>query len=80
MPRNYDKLEHQVLKAFQRALADERMDVADHLLYALEALDPDFNGMSVRSACRSILQTTEDALPTALKHVKGGRERRRSLN
>jgi hypothetical protein len=81
MPRNYEKLEHQVLKAFQRALADERMDVADHLLYALEALDPEFSGASVRSACRSILHTTEDPQPTALKHVKGGRrERQRSLN
>lgn len=80
MPRNYDKLEYQVLKAFQRALADERMDVADHLLYALEALDPEFSGASVRSACRSIPEATEDAPPTALKHVKGGRERRRSLN
>lgn len=80
MPRNYEKLEHLVLKAFQRALADERMDVADHLLYALEALDPEFSGASVRSACRLILQTAEDAPPTALEHVKGGRERQRSWN
>lgn len=61
MPRNYEKLEGQVLKAFQQALADERMDVADHLLRALEALDPEFEGVTLRAACRSILETTKDA-------------------
>ena len=60
MPRNYEKLEYQVLKAFQQAIADDRLDVADYLLHALEALDPEFDGLAVRDACRSILEITRD--------------------
>lgn len=58
MPRTFNKLERHVLKAFRQALADERSDVADHLLGALEALDPDFQGLTLRAACRSILERT----------------------
>jgi hypothetical protein len=58
MPRTYNKLERYVPKAFQQALADERSDVADHVLSALEALDPEFEGRSMRAACRSILERT----------------------
>lgn len=34
-------LEDQILAAFKRALAEGRLDVAEHLLQALEALQPD---------------------------------------
>ncbi|WP_230534597.1 hypothetical protein [Microvirga roseola] len=54
MPRNYDQLEQQVLRASKQALADGRTDVADHLLYALEALDLDAEGPALKSACQSI--------------------------
>lgn len=60
MPRNHEELERQVLKAFQQAITDDRLDVADHLFYALEALDPEFDGLAVRDACRSILETTRE--------------------
>lgn len=58
MPRTYNKLERYVLKAVQQVLADERSDVADYLLSALEALDPEFEGRSMRAAGRSILERT----------------------
>jgi hypothetical protein len=59
MPKKFDELERQVLRAFRRALADGRLDVAEHLLQALEVLDPEFEGLAVRDACRSILKVAE---------------------
>ena len=56
MPRSFDALERQVFLAFEQAVADKRLDVADHLLYALDALDPEFEGPAIRRACRSILE------------------------
>jgi hypothetical protein len=38
MQPGYNWLEKQVLSAFKLALADNRLDVADHLLWALKAL------------------------------------------
>lgn len=73
MLRSFDELERKVFLAFEQALADKRLDVADHLLYALEALDPECEGPAIRRACRSILdpgsavEVAEDAPPeTAL--------------
>ncbi len=40
MPHPHIPLEEQILTAFKRALSEGRMDVAEHLLKALEALDP----------------------------------------
>lgn len=56
MPRDFDHLERQISRAFERALADRRLDVADHLLQALEALDPEFERAPMRRACSSILE------------------------
>lgn len=61
MPRNHKKLERQILRACQQAIADDRWDVVDHLFHALEALDSEFDGVAVRDACRSILETTKEA-------------------
>lgn len=38
MPVGGSELEHLVLAAFERALADQRADIAEHLLVALELL------------------------------------------
>ena len=35
------RLEQQVLSAFELALAEHRLDIAEHLLRALEVLAPD---------------------------------------
>ncbi|MBM1170115.1 hypothetical protein [Microvirga arabica] len=61
MPRSFDALERQVFLAFEQAVADKRLDVADHLLYALEALDPEFEGPAIHRACRSILEPASGA-------------------
>ncbi|QRM34704.1 hypothetical protein [Microvirga sp. VF16] len=61
MPHRFSNLEEQILRAFEQALADNRLDVADHLFYALEALDPEFEGAALRRACRSILHATDEA-------------------
>lgn len=37
---NHHSLEAQILVVFQRALMENRVDVAEHLLCALEMLDP----------------------------------------
>ena len=63
MPRSFDALEQQVSQAFEQALADRRLDVADHLLQALEALDPEFEGSAIRRACHSILDRTVAEAP-----------------
>lgn len=54
MPQNYDKLERYILKAIQQALAEDRQDVADKLLYALEALDAEFESFTVTATSCSI--------------------------
>jgi hypothetical protein len=41
MQPGYNWLEKQVLLAFKLALADNRLDVADHLLWALKSLKSD---------------------------------------
>ena len=56
MPHSFDTLARQVFLAFEQAVADKRLDVADHLLSALEALDPEFEGPAIRRACRSNLE------------------------
>lgn len=38
---DHRSLESQILVVFQQALMENRMDVAEHLLCALEKLDPD---------------------------------------
>lgn len=40
MARCRPSLESRILAVFQQALAEGRLDVAEHLLCALEALDP----------------------------------------
>ena len=62
MPRRFDELELSVLRAFRQALADDRMDVAEHLLRALETLDPNVDGGVLRDAYRCVLQRTEASL------------------
>ena len=39
--RDLTRLEHRVLAALRQAMTDDRLDVAEHLLRALEALAPD---------------------------------------
>lgn len=60
MPRNFTELERQVLQAFRRALKERRPDVGDHLLRALEALDPDVDGGVLREAYLSIFRTSKE--------------------
>lgn len=67
MPGAFDNLERQVLGALQQALADKRMDVADHLLRALEALDP-----ARESAARRAGLTRDDAAQGRLDGAGGG--------
>ena len=67
MPGAIDNLERQVLGALQQALADKRMDVADHLLRALEALDSDRE-----SAARQAVLTRDDAAQGRLEGPGGG--------
>ncbi len=42
MAKNRISLERQILNAFTRAYAERRLEVADHLLQALEALQEDW--------------------------------------
>ncbi|CCF22392.1 protein of unknown function (plasmid) [Pseudorhizobium banfieldiae] len=52
-------LEELILKAFRRALSDEQSDVAEHLLRALETLQPNLApGSSVANAYRAIADRT----------------------
>ncbi|MBA3516065.1 MAG: hypothetical protein H0T75_00025 [Rhizobiales bacterium] len=56
MPDRPAALEDQILTAFKRALAEGRSDVAEHLLRALEALQPHpTQGSSVADAYRAIV-------------------------
>ena len=66
MPESFTKLERHVLRAFRQALADGRNDVADHLLYALEALDPEVQRPALRYACQSFLKPRDDDPPPTL--------------
>lgn len=52
-------LENQILEAFKRALSEEQSDVAEHLLQALEVLQPDpAPGSSVAKAYLAIADRT----------------------
>ena len=70
MPSKYDKLEECILLAFQQALENNRLDVGDHLFYALEVLDPEYDGPALRRACRSIITTSDTAQPVAPNEMR----------
>ncbi len=61
MPCRYERLERQVVCALQQALSDKHMDVADHLLCALEALDPEFEGPAISHAPRATMNEGQAA-------------------
>lgn len=61
IPRPSEVLERQILVAFQRALREERRDVAEHLLRALDVLDPDFSRAPLQTAYRAVLELSERA-------------------
>ena len=54
--RRHPRLDEAVLAAFERACVEARLDVAEHLLRALEAMDPagSVPGPCLAEACRSI--------------------------
>lgn len=57
MPIQFHELERLVLGAFRQALADGRLDVAEHLLHALERLQPTPEpGSSLAAACKAFLR------------------------
>ncbi|QRM34667.1 hypothetical protein [Microvirga sp. VF16] len=55
----YNGLERQIIRAFRRAVAENRLDVADHLFQALEAMDPEFESIALPDSGRSILERTK---------------------
>lgn len=55
MPCSCTRLEAAILTAFKQAVADNRLDIAEHLLKALEALEPNcMPGSSLADAYLSI--------------------------
>lgn len=55
MPKKRISLEQQILKAFTRAYDEGQLDVAEHLLQALEALqDHWFAGEELGKACLTV--------------------------
>ena len=64
MPRKCKDLEHQILAAFKRALAEERLDVAEHLLKALEAFQPEPEpATSVAQAYQALVDSSRRQRP-----------------
>ena len=71
--RRTSPLEDQILEAFQRALSEEQSDVAEHLLRALEVLQPDpASGASAAKAYRAIANLTING-STAPRRVEASR-------
>lgn len=73
-------LEHPVLAAFKQAYAEDRMEVAEHLLQALEAMDTQRSGEAEnrpapRSVAQAYLLLAEEHRPAAAAEASDRRFR-----